>query len=179
LNELEDLREKINFCKICTLGLTSNKAVAGEGSAHSRIIIVGEAPGANEENDGRPFVGRGGKLLRNTLNEFKVNDVYITNIVKHRPPKNRRPTQKEIVACSPYLKFEIDFIKPEVILALGRTAIEYFGIHDKLSQVNGKVFTWNGIKIVACYHPAAVLRNPNLLPDFRHAVEQAKKILEI
>lgn len=179
MNELEDLREKINFCKICTLGLTGNRAVAGEGSAHSRIMIVGEAPGANEEKEGRPFVGRGGKLLRNTLEEFKVNDVYITNIVKHRPPKNRRPTQKEIITCSPYLKFEIDFIGPEVILALGRTSIKYFGITGKLSEINGKVFTRNGIKIVACYHPAAVLRNPHLLPDFRRAVKQAKKILEI
>ncbi|MCL4344517.1 MAG: uracil-DNA glycosylase [Nitrososphaerota archaeon] len=151
--------------------------VLGEGPADSKIMIVGEAPGANEEKVGRPFVGRGGKLLRKTLEKFEIKNPYITNVVKHRPPENRKPKKEEIIACSDFLECEINAVKPHVILALGKTAAEYFGIKSRLSEVNGKIFEIKGIKVVACYHPAAVLRNTNLTDEFNQAIGQAKMAL--
>ncbi len=179
MSYLEDLVQKIVICKKCDLWSMGIRAIPGEGPVDSRIMIVGEAPGANEEKVGRPFVGRGGKLLRNALDKFGIKNPYVTNIVKHRPPNNRKPKKEEIAACSEFLQFEINTIRPAVILALGRTAIEYFGIRLKLSEVNGKVFLVNDIKVVACYHPAAVLRNLNLIDEFNRAIEQAKMALMV
>ncbi|MEM3811201.1 MAG: uracil-DNA glycosylase [Conexivisphaerales archaeon] len=177
MSALEDLRRKIVLCKKCDLGSIGSRVVPGEGSVYPQIMIVGEAPGVNEEKVGRPFVGRGGKLLRNSLEKFGIRNVYITNVVKHRPPKNRKPKKEEISACSAFLEFEINAIKPRVILALGRTASEYFGVKSRLSEANGKVFTVNGIKVIACYHPAAVLRNVNLKDEFNRAIKQAKSFI--
>lgn len=179
MNSLEDLAQKIVLCKKCDLGLIGTRAVPGEGPANSPIMIVGEAPGANEEKSGMPFVGRGGKLLRNTLIKFGIKNPYITNVVKHRPPENRKPKKEEITACSEFLEYEISAVNPRVILALGRTAIEYFGINSRLSDANGKVFLVKGRKVIACYHPAAVLRNINLTEEFNRAIEQAKIALTI
>ncbi len=171
---LDSIGQKVASCKKCDLWLTGMRAVPGEGPLNSRIMIVGEAPGTTEEKMGRPFVGRGGKLLRNALDKHGIKNAYITNVVKHRPPKNRRPNGEEIAACSEFLQQEIGAIRPRAILALGRTAVEYFGIMSKLSEVNGRPFEVNGIKVIPCYHPAAILRNPNLADKFNLAIEIAR-----
>ncbi|MGC8661659.1 MAG: uracil-DNA glycosylase [Nitrososphaeria archaeon] len=176
---MEDLAREVILCKKCDLWSMGTRAVPGVGPANSPIMIVGEAPGANEEEAGRPFVGRGGKLLRNTLTKFGIKNPYITNVVKHRPPKNRKPKKEEITMCSEFLEYEINAVNPRVILALGRTAIEYFGIMSRLSEANGKVFVVKGRKVIACYHPAAVLRNINLTDEFNRAIEQAKIALTV
>lgn len=171
---LEGIRKKVESCRKCDLWLTAKRAVPGEGPSDSPLMIIGEAPGATEEKMGRPFVGRAGRILRDALERHGIKEAYITNVVKHRPPRNRRPNSQEVAACSKFLQQEMYTIRPRVILALGRTAAEYFGIKSKLSEVSGKPFEINGIKVIPCYHPAAVLRNPKLANSFNLAMEAAR-----
>ena len=127
-------------------------------------MLVGEGPGATEDATGRPFVGQAGKLLDDILSAIDVprETVYITNIVKCRPPQNRKPLPDEIASCIPYLHRQIELIRPKVLLALGGTAGEaMLGARRSLGELRGKVHSFNGIPLVATYHPAALLRNPN------------------
>ena len=123
---LEKLSEDVIKCKKCELYKSRNKSVPGRGKKDNKIIFVGEAPGAEEDEKGIPFCGRGGKLLRNSIREVGIEDteVYITNLVKCRPPKNRRPTEEEIESCNKYLQEEIRLIKPKITVLLGKTAIK-------------------------------------------------------
>ena len=123
---LEKLSEDVIKCKKCELYKSRNKSVPGRGEKGNKIIFVGEAPGAEEDEKGIPFWGRGGKLLRKSIREIGIEDteVYITNLVKCRPPKNRRPTEEEIESCNRYLQEEIRLIKPEITILLGKTAIK-------------------------------------------------------
>ena len=164
---LEELKNGISSCQNCVLGATRNNFVFGEGNPNADIMVIGEAPGAEEDEQGMPFVGRAGKLLTDILRaiKFERKDVYIANICKCRPPANRKPTLEEIYYCEPYLKKQIDLIKPKFILALGLTAAEMLFPNQKpplkMAESRGKLFDYHGIKTLITYHPAALLRNPN------------------
>ena len=141
--------------------------VFGEGAPNADVCFVGEAPGFYEDREGRPFVGRAGKLLDKLIEDvgWKREDVYITNIVKRRPPENRDPMPDEIAAFAPYLSQQLDAIDPKIIVPLGRFAMNYFLPTAKISKDQGKLFWWGQKLIIPMYHPAAALRSTNVLKD--------------
>lgn len=155
--------------------------VCGEGSAKARVCFIGEAPGAEEEKTGRPFVGRSGQLLRKHIREnfMREEDVYITNIVKRRPPSNRDPRPEEIAQYAPYLKKELSLLSPRVIVTLGRFAMNYFLPEGKITRDQGKVFMVDGVKIYPIFHPAVALRNPRMMKAFVSAMEKLPKVLSV
>jgi uracil-DNA glycosylase family 4 len=161
---LEQLEGLINQCTACKLHEGRNKFVFGSGNPNADVMVVGEGPGAEEDKQGLPFVGRAGKLLTDILKaiKFERDDVFIANIVKCRPPDNRTPLPDEMETCLPYLKKQIEIIKPKVILCLGLTAAKgLLKKRDSLTSMRGKVFEFENIKVMVTYHPAALLRNPN------------------
>ncbi len=157
--------------------------VPGEGNPDARIMFIGEAPGENEAIQRRPFVGRSGQLFRKTLVEagYAEKDVYISNIVKVRPPENRDPLPSEIAAYKPYLNEEIDIIQPLLIATLGRFSMAKFLPDVKVSQVHGRLhkIQWNGksLFVLPLYHPAAALRAPKVMTAFREDLLKLPKIL--
>jgi len=159
LAELESITRK---CKRCSLCKKAKQMVFGKGSHDAAVMLVGEAPGADEDDQGLPFVGRAGQLLDKILASAGIDDVYITNVVKCRPPENRLPKKEEVEACWPYLVRQIELIKPRIIVCLGALATQQL-VHPqaKITMVHGKIYTKGGIKIVPTYHPAALLRDPN------------------
>ncbi len=182
VEEMERLETSIRACKRCELWKTRTNPVIGEGSVSARIMFVGEAPGYYEDIQGRPFVGKAGKVLDELLDSIGLtrSDVYIANILKSRPPGNRDPAPEEIRACTPYLDTQLGIINPEIIATLGNFSLSYifdtFGLpKDKISKIHGKVFTVSTItgikKIVPLYHPAVATYNPGmmdtLLEDFK------------
>lgn len=180
-NSIEELENKINKCHKCPLGRTRTNFVFGDGNPFAEIMLVGEAPGAEEDLQGLPFVGRAGQLLTNILRAINLErkDVYICNILKCRPPKNRKPLPSEIKTCIPYLHKQIELIKPLVILALGSTAIEgLFGITEKMANIHGKELEFNGITVIPTYHPAALLRNPSLKRVVWNDIQILLKVLQ-
>jgi len=161
---LDELETKINNCTNCVLHKGRNKFVFGSGNPNADVMVVGEGPGAEEDKQGLPFVGRAGKLLTDILKaiNFERDDVYIANIVKCRPPDNRTPLPDEMETCLPYLKKQIELIKPKLILCLGLTAAKgLLNKRDSLTSMRGKVFEFENAKVMITYHPAALLRNPN------------------
>lgn len=176
LEKLKKLRLGIINCKKCPLWKKRTNPVFGEGPTNAKIMLVGEAPGFNEDQQGKPFVGRAGKILDELLNSAKIKreEIFITNIVKCRPPENRNPTQEEINSCSVYLDRQIDIIKPKIIGCLGNFATDYilekFGLKNKIqgiSRIHGKIFKVSTIfgivKIVPLYHPAVATYNMNMI----------------
>lgn len=166
---LEELDSRINRCIKCELGKTRTKFVFGSGNPNADIMLVGEAPGADEDIQGLPFVGRAGQLLTKLLKNIGIdrNDVYICNILKCRPPNNRKPLPSEIEMCKPYLLKQIELIQPKVIIALGATAVEgLFNLKKKMGELRGKILNFNQIPVIVTYHPAALLRNPNWEKEF-------------
>ncbi len=164
---LAKLKDICKACTKCTLSETRKNVVFGEGNPNARLMFVGEAPGATEDETGRPFVGRGGELLNAYLEAFdmKREDVFIANIVKCRPPDNRDPRPDEEAACIGYLEEQIDIIKPRVIVCLGRVAATKLISPDfKITKQHGMWFKRNGYDITATLHPAALLRDPNKKP---------------
>lgn len=158
------LHEGIHTCMECRLGATRNSFVFGSGNPNADIMIIGEAPGADEDAQGLPFVGAAGKLLTKILEaiELSRDEVYIANIIKCRPPENRRPEKDEIAQCEPYLQKQIELIKPAFILALGLTAVNtLFKKTHQMQDIRGKLMNYHGVSLLATYHPAALLRNPN------------------
>jgi DNA polymerase len=166
---LNELKEEISSDK--SLPLNGSNLVFGEGSPETGIMFIGEAPGFYEDREGRPFVGRAGKLLDELLKEikWKRESVYITNIVKRRPPENRDPLPEEVAAYYPYLKKQIDIIDPKLIIPLGRFSMNVFLPDAKISRDQGKVFRKGNWIIVPLYHPAAALRSTTVLNDLRSA----------
>ncbi|MFN3305832.1 MAG: uracil-DNA glycosylase [Candidatus Kapaibacteriota bacterium] len=155
----------MNRCTKCELSKTRTKFVFGSGNPDADIMFIGEAPGADEDLQGLPFVGRAGQLLTKLLREVGIErkDVFICNILKCRPPNNRKPLPSEIEMCKPYLLKQIEILNPKVIVALGATAIEgLFNIKKKMSELRGSIIYLNKIPVIVTYHPAAILRNPNL-----------------
>jgi len=159
---LEKLKAKVLKCKKCDLYKSRTNVVLGEGSPNAELMFVGEAPGKDEDLQGKPFVGRAGKLLGKIIEAMglKREDVYIANILKDRPPDNRNPQEDEIKACIPYLKEQIKIIEPKVICALGTFAAQrLLGEETTISKLRGKFYVYEGIKLMPTYHPAYLLRN--------------------
>lgn len=149
----------------CSLREGCIQPVPGEGNPNNQLVFIGEAPGKREDEQGKPFVGPAGKLLDKLLDGigFKREDVYITNVVKCRPPGNRDPSLQEIAEHSEFLKKELEVIKPKLIVLLGRHALNRFLPNEKISECRGKAKRYNNQVYFAVYHPAAALHNPNLL----------------
>lgn len=162
--ELEMLHDKIRHCTLCPLYETRTNAVPGEGPHDATVMLVGEAPGAREDETGRPFVGRSGELLESLLAEIGLarDDVFITSILKSRPPKNRTPTQFEIRACRPYLERQIELINPRVVVLLGGVAISSLIGPWKVSESHGRFYESGSQTYFITYHPAAALRFPKI-----------------
>lgn len=164
-----EMEEKVKNCRLCVLYKQAQKAVFGEGNLNAELMFVGEGPGHEEDLQGRPFVGRAGKLLTKIIEAmgYKREDVYIANVVKHRPPQNRNPEEKEICGCLPYLLAQIEVINPKVICALGKfSAGTLLGERDiSISTARGnfkefRLIPRASIMIMPTYHPAYLLRNP-------------------
>ncbi len=160
---LRTLDEQICTCMKCPLGETRTKFVFGVGNPNADIMLIGEAPGADEDRQGEPFVGRAGQLLNKILESvgFKREEVYICNILKCRPPNNRDPLPSEVEQCEPYLHKQIELIGPKIIVALGRIAGQtLLRTNDPLASLRGRMHDYLGIPMMVVYHPAALLRNP-------------------
>ncbi len=163
ISALRMIREEIGDCTRCALHKGRNKLVFADGDPNARLMFVGEGPGADEDAQGLPFVGRAGQLLNNMITAMglKREEVYIANVVKCRPPGNRTPEPEEANTCSPFLFRQIDVVRPEVIVALGATAATYLlGQRQPLAGLRGRVHTFRGTKLIVTYHPAFLLRDP-------------------
>jgi DNA polymerase len=162
------IREDLGECTRCKLHKGRNKIVFGDGNPKAQLVFVGEGPGADEDAQGLPFVGRAGKLLTQMIEAMGLErkDVYICNVVKCRPPENRAPEPDEVAACSPFLIRQIDSIHPKVIVCLGATAAKtILNTTRGISQFRGEWLEWRGHKLMATYHPAYLLRNPPAKAD--------------
>ena len=158
------IREDMGDCTRCKLHKGRNKIVFGDGSSKAQLVFVGEGPGADEDAQGLPFVGRAGKLLTQMIEAMGLQrkDVYICNVVKCRPPENRTPEPDEVATCSPYLLRQIDVINPKVLVCLGAVAAKtLLETNRGITQFRGQWLQWRGRKLMATYHPAYLLRNPN------------------
>ena len=156
-------REDLGECTRCKLHKTRNKIVFGDGSPKADLVFIGEGPGADEDAQGLPFVGRAGKLLTQMIEAMGLRrgDVYICNVVKCRPPENRQPEKDEVTACSPFLFRQLDVLKPKVIVCLGSTAAQtLLQTNRGISHFRGEWMDFRGYKLLATYHPAYLLRNP-------------------
>lgn len=178
----DQLKSKIAQCQACPLSQTRTQTVFGVGDEHADWLYVGEGPGATEDEMGEPFVGQAGKLLDNMLTAIDLkrgHQVYITNIVKCRPPSNRNPNSHEANQCKPYLARQIELIKPKIIVALGKVAAQnLLGREDSISSLRGIVHDYSGIPLIVTYHPAYLLRS---LPEKAKAWKDlcfAKAILQ-
>lgn len=179
VEELRAIAAEVRACQKCKLSQTRNKAVPGEGPSNSRILFIGEGPGANEDMQGRPFVGAAGKFLEELLGKanLKRPNVFICNVVKCRPPGNRDPEPDEIVPCGEYLDRQIAAINPKVIVTLGRFSMAKFFPNARISQIHGQVSKIGDRLVVAMYHPAAALHQPALRGDLERDFANLDRIL--
>jgi DNA polymerase len=178
---LEQLNKMICNCTKCVLHKGRNKFVFGSGNPNAEVMVIGEGPGAEEDKQGLPFVGRAGQLLTDILKaiKFSRDEVFIGNIVKCRPPDNRTPLPEEMETCIPYLAKQIELIKPKLILCLGLTAAKgLLKKKDSLTSLRGQVFEYEGIKTMVTFHPAALLRNPNWKKDCWVDVQKFRKLYD-
>lgn len=169
IDTLEIIADEVRKCTLCRLCESRKSAVPGEGSKSAKIMFIGEAPGRNEDEQGRPFVGAAGKLLTEALEEAGLsrNEVFITNVVKCRPPNNRVPTDQERASCRPYLERQIKLINPKIICILGRTAFESLLGGGSITSNRGKLIEYEKRFYFLTVHPAAVIYNPQLKSLFR------------
>lgn len=178
---IDEVAALINACRKCDLYRTAKHPVPGEGSATARLVCVGEAPGASEDETGRPFVGQAGQLLTKILEAIKLSrdEVFIVNVLKHRPPGNRNPLPTEVDACRPYLIRQLEIIRPSVIVAFGTFAAQTL-LDTKLSisKLRGAIHRYHGIPVVVTYHPAALLRNPAWKRPTWEDVQLARRLLD-
>ena len=179
----EELREKCLNCQACGLRRTCTQVVFGVGEPNAEVRFIGEAPGANEDQQGEPFVGRAGKLLDDMLAMIGLSrkNIYITNSVKCRPPENRDPLGEEKDACRGYLRQQVRLMKPKIIVCLGRiSAMELIKPDFKISREHGQFFDRSGTLMMALYHPAALLRDPRKKPEtFEDLKRLQEKIAEV
>jgi len=179
--ELNQLHATIRVCKNCGLHATRTQAVPGVGPCPADVMIVGEAPGFNEDRQGEPFVGAAGKLLDTLLARISLSrgEVYITNVLKCRPPMNRDPMPNEAEACSPYLQHQMRLIKPKVLLILGRHALErLLPGQGSISRIHGSMIKRGDVAYIPLYHPAAALHNGSLVADLERDFDNVKKYLD-
>jgi uracil-DNA glycosylase family 4 len=181
LDSLDEIAAKITKCTRCPLYETATNPVPGEGDPNAQLVCVGEAPGAKEDETGRPFVGQAGQLLTKILAAIDMTreQVFIVNVLKHRPPGNRNPRPEEVGACSPYLIRQLELIKPKVIVAFGTFAAQtLLQTKTPLGQLRGLVHRYHGIPLIVTYHPAALLRNPAWKRPTWEDVKLARRILD-
>ncbi len=164
MTDLQELHQQIASCPDCDLCRTRTNAVPGEGPPDAEIMFVGEGPGFHEDQQSRPFIGPAGKFLEELLASIGLrrDQVFITNIVKCRPPNNRDPLPAEVEACQKYLKRQIELIRPKVIVSLGRHSLAWFSPGDKISKTHGQAKVMDGIYFIPIYHPAAALHAGNM-----------------
>lgn len=174
------IEKSIRECRKCNLCKTALNAVCGEGNIDSSVVFIGEAPGQTEDETGRPFVGRAGKLLESLLNEIgkKREEIWIGNIIKHRPPQNRDPLPEEISLCQPFLKAQLATIDPKLIVTLGRFSMNYFYPAGKITNDHGKLRKVGKYYVYPVYHPAAALRNPTFAKTLKEDFVKIPKVLE-
>ncbi len=181
LPTLEDYCREISGCQKCPLGKTRHKFVFGEGAPDAGLVFVGEAPGQEEDIQGKPFVGAAGQLLTKIIEAIRLkrSEVYICNILKCRPPGNRNPLPEEIRLCEPYLRTQLEIIKPRVICALGTFAAQtLLQTSVPISKLRGRIHYYQNIKLVPTYHPAALLRNPGWKRPTWEDVQLVRKIYD-
>jgi uracil-DNA glycosylase len=180
LNLYDNIKKDVINCKLCKLCEGRNNAVPGQGSIDTKIIFVGEAPGRNEDKAGLPFVGFAGKILEEALKKagFQREDVYITNVVKCRPPNNRVPEPDEISKCMEYLKKEIQMISPFIVCILGATALQSLLNLKGLQRYHGKTIICDGIKYFITFHPAATIYNSQLRDIFFTEINSVMKMIK-
>jgi len=175
---LEALREHIGDCRRCKLAPHRTHVVFGVGNPRARLVFVGEAPGRDEDRQGEPFVGRAGQLLTEIITKgmkLRREDVYIANVIKCRPPENRNPEPDEVASCEPFLLRQLELIGPEVIVALGKFAVQtLLRTKSPISQLRGRWYDYHGIKLMPTFHPAYLLRNPG---DKRLVWEDIQKVM--
>ncbi len=181
LSTIDAVAKHIAACTRCALHATATNSVPGEGNPSADFMCVGEAPGATEDETGRPFIGAAGQLLTKILGaiDLRREDVFICNVLKHRPPGNRNPRPEEVAACSPYLVRQIELVQPKVILALGTFAAQTL-LDTKLpiGKLRGQVHRYYGVPLIVTYHPAALLRNPGWKRPTWEDVQLARRILD-
>jgi len=177
---LEELANEVRQCTACELHKGRTRAVPGEGPVNADIMFIGEAPGRNEDLQGRPFVGQAGKLLEELLAEIGLtrDDVWIGNVVKCRPPGNRDPQPEEIAACAGYLERQISLLQPKLIATLGRYSMEKFFPGAKITKVHGQAKRDGERVLIPLFHPAYVLRNMNAKPDAVRDMQKIPRLLE-
>lgn len=180
LNELKDTYKKSDECHV---GYNERKNIVfGDGNPNAKLMLIGEAPGKDEDEQGIPFIGRSGQLLNKALNFAKINrdELYITNILKCRPPNNRIPTDQEIKICtSKFLYKQIEIIKPKIIATLGAIATKALLNEEvKITKIHGQVFKKNNFIIIPIYHPSYVLRNQTIIQDWINDIKKLKDILD-
>ncbi|HWP29233.1 MAG TPA: uracil-DNA glycosylase [Chloroflexota bacterium] len=179
MNSLEELAQAVATCTKCPLSRTATRPVPGEGPPDAKIMFIGEAPGYYEDQQGRPFVGAAGQLLEEMLRSIGLSrrDVYITNILKHRPPGNRDPEPAEIEACNAFLDAQIALIQPRLICTLGRFSMAKFFGKGSMRALHGRTVRYGAITCYALYHPAAVLRDPRLKDVFAEDFRRIPQVL--
>ena len=181
LPSLEHVANLVAGCTACTLHKTARHPVPGEGNPQAEFLCVGEAPGASEDELGRPFVGEAGQLLTKILGAIQLtrDDVYICNVLKHRPSGNRDPQPEEVLACQPYLVRQIELVRPKVILALGRFAAQtLLQTSTAIGALRGKLHRYQGVPLIVTYHPAALLRNESWKRPTWEDVKLARRVLD-
>lgn len=178
---LDAVAQAVASCTRCPLYATATNPVPGEGNPNADLVVVGEAPGATEDEQGRPFVGAAGQLLTKILAavDLKREDVFICNVLKHRPPGNRNPMPEEVMACSSYLVRQIELVRPKAILALGTFAAQTL-LQTKLAigKLRSHVHRYHGVPLIVTYHPAALLRNPSWKRPTWEDVQLVRRILD-
>ncbi len=178
---LDAVADAVQHCRLCKLYATAKQGVPGEGNAKAELVCVGEAPGANEDETGRPFVGQAGQLLTKILAAIDLarEDVFIVNVLKHRPPGNRNPLPDEVTACSPYLVRQIELIGPKVIVAFGTFAAQtLLQTKEPIGKLRGRIHRYHGVPLIVTYHPAALLRNPAWKRPTWEDVQLARRLLD-
>jgi DNA polymerase len=180
IETMEQIEKNVKNCQKCRLYKAANHPVPGEGDINAEIIFIGEAPGANEDATGRPFVGRAGKLLERLLAKigYKRDQVWIGNIIKHRPPSNRDPMPDEIRSCVPYLNLQLKTLDPILIVTLGRFAMNFFYPEGKISRDRGRLIKTKEYYVYPVYHPAAGLRSSKLLNDLKEDFLKIPQVLQ-
>jgi uracil-DNA glycosylase family 4 len=178
-NDLDRLHEEIETCEKCPLHKSRLNAVPGEGPVSAKLMLVGEAPGGKEDESGRPFVGRSGALLTELLSGIGLSrsGVFITSVLKSRPPKNRTPTRSEIEACRPYLERQIEIINPQIIVLLGGVAVSSIIGPWKMAEAHGKFYEGGDRTYFITYHPAAALRFPRFKDIMKEDFETLRQEL--
>jgi len=179
-NDMQNLQKIVQNCHLCQLSKTRKNVVFGEGDVNADIMFIGEGPGANEDETGKPFIGRAGELLTKIIENvllIKRDRVYIANIVKCRPPHNRVPNSEEVESCKPYLLKQIDLIKPKIIVTLGATAYNNLtNDTTPISKIRGEVLLFGDAKLIPTFHPSFLLRNPSAK---RYVFEDMKKVKQL